>query len=238
MLYIQKNYVAILFNTHLYRQYSCYEQILLHACSLESAEHENTHNSLLLSSQCKTHTKLYRDCVFSGIFDSIMKNHRYKSHILKMPVHFNGLSHHSTHCSTLVINADVMKSSSRRDIFQLEANLWVFYTRQFNYFKDTGGFYFTSLCPLSGQLNQRMNEGRIQGKDRGKGQISGQSVRGSAKEMSESRCGKTRRYQGYWMGISMMRFQRRCKNDGYEGGGLLVQLGLRWVLLCSPAPHL
>lgn len=94
-------------------------------------------------------------------------------------------------------------------LVQLAVNLFCIWL--FDYFKDTGEFYFTSLCPLSGQLNQRMNEGRIQGKDQEKGHISGQSVRGSAKDRSEGRCGKARRYQGYWMGISMMSVQKRWK---------------------------
>lgn len=98
---------------------------------------------------------------------------------------------------------------------------------------DAGVFYFTSLWPLSNQLNQRMNEGRIQGKDQDKGQISGQSVRGSAKERSGSRCGKARRYQGYWMGISMTRFQKRCKTDGREGGLSWSEMGAAALLLTA-----
>lgn len=76
-----------------------------------------------------------------------------------------------------------------------------------------GEFIFTSLWPFSAQLNQRMKEGRIQEEDQEKGQMSGQSMSGSAKERSENLCGKVRRYQGNWMGISMIRFQRTDETD-------------------------
>lgn len=82
------------------------------------------------------------------------------------------------------------------------------------FFKAQGEFIVTSLWPFSAQLNQRMKEGRIQGEDQEKGQMSGQSMSGSAKERSENLCGKARRYQGNWMGISMIRFQRTGETDG------------------------
>lgn len=83
---------------------------------------------------------------------------------------------------------------------------------------------------MSGQLNQRVKKGRIQGKDQEKGHIRGQSVRGSVTERSASRCGKARRYQGYWMGISMMRFQEWSENNGYEGDSF--EMGAA-VLFCT-----
>lgn len=115
---------------------------------------------------------------------------------------------------------------------------------------SAGEFHLTSVWPFSDQLNHRMREGRIKGKDQDKGQTTGQSVRGSAKERSENRGWKTRRYQGYWMGISMMRFLWRCKNDGWYDGSACSQMGAvvlsctafiglslpipPWLCLCSP----
>lgn len=104
---------------------------------------------------------------------------------------------------------------------------------------------------MSGQLNHRVKKGRIQGKDQEKGHIRGQSVRGSATERSASRCGKARRYQGYWMGMSMMSFQGRRWNNGYDGdssstvffGTTFIGLSLPFYLgsasvhiLCAPLP--
>lgn len=95
-------------------------------------------------------------------------------------------------------------------------------------------FCCTSLWPLSDQLNQRMMEGRIQGKDQDKGQKNGQSEIGSAMERSERRGVKTRRCQGNWIGISMM----KSKEDETTMGKHTVWLGLELVPVPSPAAHL
>lgn len=95
-------------------------------------------------------------------------------------------------------------------------------------------FCDTSLWLLSDQLNQRMMEGRIQGKDQDKGQKNGHSEIGSAMERSEMRGGKTRRCQGNWIGISMM----KNKEDETTMGKHKVWLGLELVPVLSPAAHL
>lgn len=89
------------------------------------------------------------------------------------------------------------------------ANLW-FPGPGWTTWWSVGAVELTSLCSMSTQLNKREN-GRIQGGDQEKGWIRGQSVRGSAAVRSERRCGRTLRYQGYWMGMSMVRLQERSK---------------------------
>lgn len=97
--------------------------------------------------------------------------------------------------------------------------MWLWNTKAWSTIKRWTKQHFTSLCPFSGQLNQRINEGRIQGKDQEKGHTSGQSARGSAKERSENRLGKPRRYQGYWMGISIVEVRE----------GFKLRAGLTWL---------